>query len=258
MAHSTSSSSETYTITFGDVAENHVRMEQIGTLAETGFSLQELTIAQGWLTSRGANTIIYHLNSLLPPEITTTDAYILVAKRGLGCFVDPDNFHAEQANLQKDTKAFMYGRVVNKIARHNLCFSEVGHEPRYEQGEGRVVAFNDVPLLSTVREGLSQMLPTAINLQAEGNYYYDITKCGIGFHGDGERRKVIAFRTGATMPLKYHWFHESKPVGQPGILALEHGDMYMMSEKAVGFDWKKRSIPTLRHAAGCEKYLVVK
>ena len=27
-----------------------------------------------------------------------------------------------------------------------------------------------------------------------------------------------------------------------------------MSEKAVGTDWKKSSIPTMRHAAGCKKY----
>lgn len=31
--------------------------------------------------------------------------------------------------------------------------------------------------------------------------------------------------------------------------------MYIMSEKATGYDWKKRSIYTLRHAAGCKKYL---
>ena len=28
-----------------------------------------------------------------------------------------------------------------------------------------------------------------------------------------------------------------------------------MSDKAVGYDWKKSSIVTLRHAAGCDKYL---
>jgi hypothetical protein len=30
-----------------------------------------------------------------------------------------------------------------------------------------------------------------------------------------------------------------------------------MSEKAVGTDWKRRVIPTLRHAAGCHKYLTI-
>lgn len=30
-----------------------------------------------------------------------------------------------------------------------------------------------------------------------------------------------------------------------------------MSDKAVGFDWKKKNIPTLRHAAGSKKYLTI-
>jgi hypothetical protein len=35
-------------------------------------------------------------------------------------------------------------------------------------------------------------------------------------------------------------------------------DIYAMSEKATGFDWKKKTIVTLRHAAGCKKYLQIK
>lgn len=30
--------------------------------------------------------------------------------------------------------------------------------------------------------------------------------------------------------------------------------MYVMSEKAVGTDWKMSKIPTLRHATGCKKF----
>ena len=38
---------------------------------------------------------------------------------------------------------------------------------------------------------------------------------------------------------------------------INHGDIYVMSEKATGYDWKKRNRLTVRHAAGCEKYLKV-
>jgi hypothetical protein len=41
-------------------------------------------------------------------------------------------------------------------------------------------------------------------------------------------------------------------------LVLGDGDMYVMSEKAVGFDWLKKKIPTLRHATGCDKFTVLK
>ena len=91
-------------------------------------------------------------------------------------------------------------------------------------------------------------------LNAEANYYYDITKCGIGYHGDAERRKVVAVRMGATMPLYYKWFQNSEPISEPIEVLLNDGDMYIMSEKAVGFDWLKKKVPTLRHATGCSKY----
>ena len=41
------------------------------------------------------------------------------------------------------------------------------------------------------------------NLKGEGNYYYDVKTCGIGFHGDSERRKVVAIRLGASIPMHY-------------------------------------------------------
>ena len=45
---------------------------------------------------------------------------------------------------------------------------------------------------------------------------------------------------------------DSKPVGGEGCIELNAGDLYISSEKAVGTDWKKKSIITLRHAAGKE------
>ena len=94
-------------------------------------------------------------------------------------------------------------------------------------------------------------------LNGEANYYYDVSKCGIGYHGDGERKKVFAVRMGPTegaMPLYYQWYHRSEKVGPRIQLDLCDGDMYMMSAKAVGFDWLKKNILTLRHATGCDKF----
>ena len=52
--------------------------------------------------------------------------------------------------------------------------------------------------------------------------YFNKKKTGIGYHGDTERRKVIAWRLGegdygdprATMPIHWQWYINSKPVGQ--------------------------------------------
>ena len=39
------------------------------------------------------------------------------------------------------------------------------------------------------------------------------------------------------------------------ILRFNHGDIYIMSEKSVGTDWKRRASLQLVHAAGAEKYM---
>ncbi len=239
----------TYTITFGDQAENHVGMQKLGALASSGFSKEDLTHFKEAYEAAGNVCKIVDLHSAVEG---TPEAYILIVRGGVP---EADALMAEQAALPKDTKALMYGRVVNKHARHNLCFADEAQEPDYTAGKGRIVAFETQPLLSAMRTALQEL--TGRPLVGEGNYYYDVAKCGIGFHGDTERRIVIGARLGASMPLHYQWFKEGSPVGPRIELMLGHGDLYFMSAKAVGFDWKSRKPYTLRHAAGAKKFLTI-
>ena len=91
------------------------------------------------------------------------------------------------------------------------------------------------------------------NLECEGNRYNDINKNGIGWHGDAERKKVIGLRLGKSMKLCFNWFKNSKSVGKK-FETLNSGDLYIMTEKTSGYDWKRRSIYTLRHSVGADKY----
>jgi alkylated DNA repair dioxygenase AlkB len=248
------------TITFGDQAENHVGMQQIGQMANSGFSINELNLAKTKFEQLGSVCELVDLNQGLPDGIMADAARVLVIRKGVDKILSKIKSNAnlmfeEQSNLDADKKARMYGRVVNKHARHNLCFADFSQEPDYENGLGRVVSFNDVPLTKRIREELPKYLGNkALNLPAEGNYYYDASKTGIGYHGDSERRIVVAVRLGESIPLVYNWFHNSQAIGQRIDLILNHGDIYVMSEKAVGTDWKKKNLYTLRHAAGCAKY----
>jgi hypothetical protein len=186
-------------------------------------------------------------------------AHILIIKGGVDTILSSigktaDDFFNEQASLELDKKAIMYGRVVDKHARWNLCFGDEDQEADYANGKGTIVSFDRVPCLDYVRLWLSEILSPKEKLVVEGNYYYDSSKCGIGYHGDSERTKVIGVRLGKEMPLCYQWFVENEPVGRGIKINLSHGDIYVMSEKAVGNDWKRKTILTLRHAAGCEKF----
>ena len=120
---------------------------------------------------------------------------------------------------------------------------------------------------------------------AELNKYYKLD-CGIGPHGDVERGlgdqsgAVNCLKVGRAIPLGFTWYYKTKPVGkeqaippcgsasfQPvtrkkkhwtktavsAVVNLGHGDFYMMSEKAIGKDWKCQDY-ALRHFAGHRKY----
>lgn len=246
---------QTYTITYGDVAENHKGMQQIGTKLNSGFNLADIKKAQSFFSE----TELINLNKFLPKNVLADPAYLLIIRNGVNEVFDKDNaadkLFLEHLQLEPDTKAFMYGRVVNKKARHNLCFSEKAQEADYENGKGTIVAFTDVKLTNQLREKLGEIIGNkAKNLQAEANYYYDIDTCGIGYHGDTERKVVVGVRVGETMDLCFNWFHNCANIGTKYTAKLSHGDMYIMSDKAVGHDWKKKSDYTLRHAAGCDKF----
>ncbi len=200
-------------------------------------------------------TFLSELNKLNVPN-----AGILVIKNGIERWfdVDKNKLLEEHLSFTWDDKYYdtRRSKVLNKRARHNICYAEESQEADFEDKKGTIISYDDVPLLNHIRTNLKKYLGNkAENLVVEGNLYYDINKCGIGPHGDSERRKVVGLRLGDSFPLCYQWYFKSKRVGKRLRLNLNHGDIYIMSDYAVGHNWKKRNIYTLRHAAGCDKYI---
>lgn len=277
------------TFTFCECAENGVGMEQLGALGGRGLTEADLRAAAAACERAGIACELIDLVAAAGVGAAGAGqyepAFVLVMRRALPVLLanaaaaaaataaaepaaaEPATEAATAAATSAlveehraiaavvDKKALFRGEVKNKNARWNLCFADYRQEPEYAAGRGRVIDFADVPLLSTVRAGIGRFFgaPYA-RLLAEGNYYYDVARTGIGFHGDAERRVVIALRLGAPIPLHYQWYSRHQPVGARVVLQLAAGDMYAMSEKAVGTDWKRSAIPTLRHAAGGPAY----
>jgi hypothetical protein len=250
------------TITLGDIAENHAGMQKIGTLHKNGYSVEKLFELGEKLLGLGIIVEYVSLDKHWTGEDAVEEAGVLIIREGVQYILGTEDtvpLQDEHKDLEVDKMAFMKGRVVNKRARWNLCFDDEDQEPDYEDGKGRIVAYRHLPLTQRIRETIAEWTEDEL-LKGEANYYYDLSKCGIGYHGDGERRKVFAARIGASerMPLYYQWYQESEPVGERIQLVLQDGDMYVMSEKAVGFDWLKKKIPTLRHASGTDTFTVIK
>ncbi len=93
--------------------------------------------------------------------------------------------------------------------------------------------FDQVPITACAPHQLPHFLGDKTrDLQAERNYYYDISKCGIGYHGDSERLVVVACRLGAAMLLHFLWFHQGEPVGTYIKMLARGVDLDAMIEKA--------------------------
>lgn len=258
-------SQTTITFTCAEVGENHVGMEAIdrqgnpGKKAKRGFLVKELKEIALKLRKEGYDAKVFDLE---PPEeyVEQLDkvAGILIVRN----FLDEDQSQAllEQASdLEWDSKYYDRRRkkVLNKHLRRNLLFADFAQEPNYEEGKGRVVPIEDVPVLDETLQRIENLFPLEKlkvgPLIAEGNLYHDPKKSGIGFHGDTERRIVIGFRVGSEMNLVYEWYHRSERIGKRYEFILGPGDLYAMSDKATGSDWRSPQKVTLRHAAGCKK-----
>ena len=242
-------------ITLGDRSENHAGMQMYGELSDSGYSCDYLK--KLYDKYEGAAQL-YNLNI----DGRFEPASVLVLRNGADFLlekygVSSDDMYEELLSLEWDSKYYdtRRNKVLNKLARHNVCFGSAGCEPDYENKIGRIVGYDEVKVMSFWKQEIEAFVGEEKGLQAEGNYYYDVKKCGIGFHGDSERRKVIGLNLGESREINWIWYQNGERISERIRVELNHGDMYLMSEKSAGFDWKKRKIMTVRHAAGAANYL---
>jgi len=245
-------------ITFGERAESRAGGPMVGDrIAEQGFSVEELqSIAEKF---DGSITL---LHNLLPSNHRAgNEAAVLLIRHGVEKLgFSPDQLMQEQNAVDYDKKEYSsrFKSTRNSLARHNIVFGprRIPHSVDYQQNT--VVGWSEVPLLAALRDSLSSAFGNkAHQLNAEGNNYYDANSCGIGYHGDSERKIVVCCCLGASSTLRYYWRapHSSSPISSAASISVRHGDIYIMSEKATGYDWRRTSQYRLVHAAGASKYI---
>jgi hypothetical protein len=187
----------------------------------------------------------------------------LASRRWDAEYLDPNKYRTE---IKDGKEVKVRGKRLNKLARTNLCFvADREQEPAVYEGKGTIYDLKKLEALNKGVEKLKEQIAmglieigskTKVEINVvEGNRYYNLKKTGIGFHGDTERVVVICISIGCdNYPMRWQWFKAGMPVGKSIDITLNSGDVYIMSEKAVGAEWKKSSIYTLRHSAGAEKY----
>jgi alkylated DNA repair dioxygenase AlkB len=255
---------ERYAITFGEAAIVHIGSAEIGKMKKEGFTVKELLEIQSKFDT-GAEFI--DLSSKLPKKLRKDNmAGVLVIRDGLNKIFNrkkaADKFLNEQKEISYDKKYYCTRtkKTKNKQARYNIVFGDENIQASEDYKTFTIKSFNDLKYLRKLRKKLGKVLGVkAKKLNAEGNFYYS-DKSGIGFHGDAERKIVVCLSLGDPTTLRYCWRESgnSQLYGKPIDIEINHGDIYIMSEKATGFDWRSRSKTRLVHAAGNKKYLVHK
>jgi predicted NAD-dependent protein-ADP-ribosyltransferase YbiA (DUF1768 family) len=258
------------TFSYGMI-ENGVRMQQLGELEKRGYTVSELKVMEEKFIKLGATCELINLNDMLPERDTkynTDDAAILIIRNGISVLgSDPDDLLEEQMSLNWDVKKLNRGNISNSVARRNLCYADFSQENNYADFDGKVpkdaevrgtvIDFESIIFTKMLRESIVDLIPKYKEvdggrvLLGEGNLYYD-NKSYIGYHGDSERKTVICCCLGSSTNLNYQWYMRRECIGSTLSLEINHGDIYIMSEKATGNDWKKHAnnLCTLRHAAG--------
>lgn len=254
-----------YALTLGEQSEIHVGCEIHGEgLADEGFSVEELMEMKEHFQDQAELVI---LSDALPEDVRGQNkAAVLHIKDGVNLLMGSASYADEMLEEQMSVKydEFYWDRrrqrMLNKIARHNAVFGERHIEASEDYRQSTVIGYDEVPKFQRVRDMLPEVFgEKARNLNSEGNHYYD-PKSGIGYHGDCERKRVICCSLGTPTSLYFYWRGpgSSEACSQKFEFKLAHGDMYVMSEKATGFDWRMRSRYRLVHGAGARGYVEVK
>jgi len=237
------------THTFSECVENHAGMERVGQKRARGFS--EAYLAACARDCEGAE-----LHELVHDG---ERASVMVIRGGVDKLLGEQGAKqllAESMSQPFDTQFLNTRRrvVQTKHGRHNNCYADEAQAPSIAEGRGTIISFSDAPHLAELRSKLPTVFgPEAAALLCETNKYIDVrsAKVGIGFHGDTERSLVVGVRLGAaSTPLRFQWYNRSKAVTGEYTIELKHGDMYAMSHKATGYDWRCSSKMTLRHGTG--------
>ena len=257
----------TWSLTIGNGGENHTGMEFLGNLRKKGqgWDLARLLYAKDVLENIFDKQVdLYNLNKeclegvTIPKASKPKDAYLMVVRGFLTDRVHK-NMIKELGSYKWDRKYWDTRRqkVLNKLARANVCYGKEGRAANYAEGKGTIIGFDQSPLVGNLLQVI-EILMKDEGLIVEGNQYDDVSKNGIGPHGDTERVCVACLRVGASMPMKFGMFWNCKVRGKPFETIINGGDLYFMSEEAVGAEWKSRSKWIWRHCAGAPKYLKMK
>ena len=160
-------------------------------------------------------TELIKLHDYLPGDIEVTDdmmAYILIIRNGINNMLPNKKQEHPYSNLlfkEQDTLT-LNTSIVNKDnkceSKYNMIFGTQDQISQLNNNNNYIHKWNKIPLLEKFNNKLKHFLNKKIeNLKVETNYYHDIEKCGLKYHGNTNNRNIqINLQLGASMNLDFN------------------------------------------------------
>jgi len=198
-----------------------------------GLSHDDLQRAQRKFESAGCSCRFVHLHMLLPEMVrivqgSRVDAHILLVRGGARALMGSD-------------------QACNDLLSEQLKL-------HVDKGENlhRILLKDDQIKLNRLRSALPNFFPSGIeSLTTDAYKYFEPNKNGFSYQGS---RQVICVNLGHSLKVDFHWFHQGNPEGKPFHASMDHGDIYILSTKAMGADWEKKGVYSVQHAMGAQKF----
>lgn len=247
-------SNVSYSVVFGDhcaIDDHNPNQRGLGAVAEKGWDEDFLRQTASKLREQGVDAEIVELTPHC--EVAgAADACVLVVRNFNQQLCD--TLYGNIDTFKFDDFKKMYGKVCDSHSRHLLYIGNTASAPNREESKHTVLPWEDEPELRGIRDWMRSSIGQCDEISVGCVLKYpNIERCGISWHGDGDRKKTALFRLGPNSerhPLHFAWFHRHDIVSPVISVELKHGDFIMYSAKATGADFKKSSIPTVRHATG--------
>lgn len=194
----------------------------------------ELDDIQEYFTKKESRTYLMNLKK----HDDEPDARVLLVKNGIKWI------GANKEKLYEEISAIDKSHMVRK----SLCWSYCATN------------LKRLPELGKIQQGIDCManqlgMPHLTGLLAEASVYENDFS-GERYRGDDHGNSpVIGCNLGNDQFICFRSFFRHEMYGNEIKIKLEHGDMYFLSEEAVGIGWRKTNTMAFRRRLGTDKFL---
>ena len=255
-----------FRLTFSDVVSHGQGMEQFGIPVSSGFNNNELCSMSSILPHEKIE--LHNIKSILPTTLYDIPDIMVLIMRGffndeannilkvLSSSENSDN-DGNIVGLQWDTQRVKNGKIVENRLSNKLVFYDLMGNYKYpsdfSQNRGTIYNYKKIPALNNLHKVLFSTMGAGMGIEADS--FPNIQECYIPMAQEKIKRKNIGMILGSDFPLHFRWYHNQQSCSDLYTINLKHGDLYILSDDAAGYQKELKTKLYLKHGLGYNQKL---